>query len=119
VTGGVFKRVAGANWVQINNGLGTQSARRVQALALDPRLTPTAVYAGTQGAGAFRTIDSGATWTAVGSPNPNQGFSSACLLLPEIESLAIDPNVALAGTDGKWARLYAGVRGQVGTSGCD
>ena len=117
VTGGVFKRVGVANWVQINTGLDTQSKRRVQALVIDNRLSPSAVYAGTQGAGVLRTIDGGTTWTTVGFPNPNQGFSSACLLLPEIESLAIDPNVALVNVD--WATLYAGVRGQVGTSGCD
>ena len=66
----------------------------------------------------FKSVDQ-ATWTGpIGSPNPNQGFSSACLLLPEIESLAVDVNVAFPpGTTN--ATLYAGVRGQVGTSGCD
>ena len=55
----------GTTWTQMNSGLPNQSARRVQALAIDPRLSPPVVYAGTQGEGVFKSIDGGANWLRV------------------------------------------------------
>ena len=66
VPGGVFKW-NGTTWTQINNGLPNQSARRVQALAVDKR-TGGGIYAGTEGEGVFKTFDGGANWLRVDNP---------------------------------------------------
>jgi photosystem II stability/assembly factor-like uncharacterized protein len=64
----------------------------VYCLAIDP-LFPATLYAGTMGAGVFRSTDSGSTWTAV-----NTGLAN-----PNALRLAIDPDVR--------DTLYAGTYG--------
>ncbi|MGE5827661.1 MAG: choice-of-anchor D domain-containing protein, partial [Micromonosporaceae bacterium] len=123
VGGGVFKW-NGSVWTQVNgtvpNNLSNQSARRVQALAIDSRLNPPVVYAGTQGEGVFKSTDGGVHWTRTDNP-ANQGFRSDCLEQPEILALAVDETIPLvgtvSGTDG--AVLYAGAAGEIGNTGCD
>jgi len=114
---GVFKWT-GTTWTGIGTSLNGLTNRKVQALAIDPLPVPKVVYAGTQGAGVFKTIDGGATWTGpLGSPNPNQGFSSSCLASPEIMALVVDENIPRSPTPTD-ATLYAAVGGKVGSSGC-
>ena len=76
----------GANWVAINNGL---TITNVFALALDPANTST-LYAGTFGAGVFKSSDMGANWVAI-----NNGLTNT-----EVVSLALDPT--------NTSTLYAG-----------
>ena len=114
VPGGVFKW-NGTTWTQINNGLPNQSARRVQALAVDKR-PGGGIYAGTEGEGVFKTFNGGATWLRVDNPAlPNQGFKSDCLLSPEILALQVDESVPHpSGTND--ATLYAGATGAVSST---
>ena len=57
---GVFKTTdGGATWNAMNNGL---SATMVTTLAIDPA-TPATIYAGTDGGGAFKSMDGGQNWT--------------------------------------------------------
>ena len=59
---GIFQSTDGAStWRPINTGLPTLD---IQALVIDPK-TPSTLYAGT-GTGIFKTLDSGANWTAIG-----------------------------------------------------
>jgi Abnormal spindle-like microcephaly-assoc'd, ASPM-SPD-2-Hydin len=115
VPGGMFKW-NGTSWTQINTGLPNQSARRVQALAVDTRPAVHVIYAGTQGEGVFKTFDGGANWQRVDNPAlPNQGFKSDCLLSPEILALQVDESVAApAGT--KDATLYVGATGAISST---
>ncbi|MBI2323034.1 MAG: hypothetical protein HYU88_13315 [Chloroflexi bacterium] len=62
------------------------------ALAIDP-LTPTTLYAGTWGAGMFKSTNGGASWSAVNTGYLNTGY---------IAALAIDPTMPTT--------LYAGTR---------
>jgi photosystem II stability/assembly factor-like uncharacterized protein len=79
---------AGTNsWTPIGPNGG-----QVVSLATDPRGVPTA-YAGTLGAGIFKTVNGGGTWTPI---NTNVGD-------PDILVLATDPNLANA--------VYAGGAG--------
>ncbi|HYV42887.1 MAG TPA: hypothetical protein VEO02_13940, partial [Thermoanaerobaculia bacterium] len=64
----------------------------VNALAMDP-VTPATMYAGTAGAGVFKTLNAGGSWTAVTSGLTNLN----------VYALAIDP-VTLA-------TVYAGTYG--------
>jgi uncharacterized repeat protein (TIGR01451 family) len=84
---------SGTAWVPIgpkpvNNG-GNPYAGRVWSLAVNPQ-TPSTVYAGADGGGVWKTVNSGTTWTPV---------SAAA----GITSLVIDPqnpNTIYAGTGG-------------------
>ncbi len=62
-TGAAFRRSldGGATWI---NGTGIPANTALFALAVDPR-DPRVLYAGGTGNGAFRSIDRGATWTAL------------------------------------------------------
>jgi hypothetical protein len=64
----------------------------IHALAIDP-VTPTALYAGTEGAGVFKTTDGGENWTAI-----NTGLTGTF-----VHALAIDPKTPTT--------LYAGTCG--------
>ena len=73
VGGGIFKSTdGGGHWTAANTGLGYWaggywtggSASVVNAFAIDPS-TPTILYAAT-GAGVFRSIDAGGSWTVMG-----------------------------------------------------
>lgn len=115
--GGVY-RWDGLGWTLKSDGLTTQSSKRVQALAVDPRTNPPVVYAGTQGDGVFKSTDSAGTWNRIEAHvNPNQGFRSDCLEKPEILALVVDTTIGLVG--GTNAVLYAGATGDVGNTGCD
>jgi hypothetical protein len=64
----------------------------VRALAIDP-ITPTTLYAGTNGESVFKSMDNGETWREL-----NLGLTN-----PFVLSLAIDPvtpTILYAGTDG-------------------
>src|SRR5258708_7951909 len=78
----------GPTWTGI--GPGGESAL---GLAVDPA-TPTTLYAGTQGGGAFKSTNGGASWNTVNSGLP---------LNAVVQVLAIDPATP--------ATLYAGVGG--------
>src|SRR2546428_6490885 len=45
----------------------------IHALAIDPQ-TPSTLYAGTSGGGAFQSTDGGATWSAI-----NTGLTTTCI----------------------------------------
>src|SRR6476619_6940392 len=64
----------------------------IYALAIDPA-TPATLYAGTDSAGVYKTINGGASWTAV-----NAGLTNTTVL-----ALAINPSTP--------ATLYAGTFG--------
>ena len=66
----------------------------VQALAIDPQ-TPTTLYAGTSGAGVFKSSNGGQSWSAI-----NAGLGD-----PFVNALAIDPQTPTT--------LYAGTSGGV------
>src|SRR5207247_391505 len=73
---GVFKSSDGG-------GSGTHTSMTgvdVRALAIDP-LTPTTLYAGTYGAGVFKSTDGGTSWIAANTGLPD-GY---------VRALAIDP----------------------------
>ncbi|SRR6266487_427784 len=46
----------------------SQDRVRITALAVDP-LTPTTLYAGTQGGGVFKSTDGGTSWSPTGLTN--------------------------------------------------
>jgi hypothetical protein len=77
------------NWSAANTGLTDLS---VKALAIDPQ-HPATLYAGTSGAGVFKSTDGGGTWSAF-----NAGLTN-----PSVSTLAIDPRAP--------AQLYAGTEG--------
>ena len=94
--GGVFKSMDhGASWNAVNSGLpalnsGQPALTEAHAVAIDPQDTNT-LYVGTftpfQGAaGAYKSTDGGANWSAVGSGLPTTWFAVA--------SFAIDPQSA-------------------------
>ena len=65
---------------------------RINVLAIDPS-TPTTLYAGTDGGGAFKSTNGGGNWSAV-----NTGLTNTL-----VEALAIDsatPSTLYAGTYG-------------------
>jgi uncharacterized protein (TIGR03437 family) len=63
-TSGVFKSTDGSvSWSQIGLGLEDVVVRQV---AVDPT-TPGGLYASTAGAGVYRSLDSGASWTPTGT----------------------------------------------------
>jgi photosystem II stability/assembly factor-like uncharacterized protein len=77
----------GAHWSAI--GLTNP---RVRALAIDP-VTPTTLYAGTDGGGVFKSANGGATWSTVNTDLTNTN----------VRALAIHPTTPTtlyAGTDG-------------------
>jgi len=89
----VFKSTnGGASWTAINSGLTGLGSNYVKALGIDP-VTPTTLYAGTDGGGVFGSIDGGASWTAINSGLTNNW----------VNALAIDalsPNNVYLGTNG-------------------
>ncbi|MGB9666347.1 MAG: stalk domain-containing protein, partial [Candidatus Cryosericum sp.] len=83
---GIF-RWDGTTWTMANAGITNHTL----ALAVDPT-TPAVVYAGTDGAGVFRSTDAGDHWTAVNTGLP----------YVRVSSLAVDPaskGTIYAGTD--------------------
>ena len=74
---------------------------KIVSIAIDP-INPNTLYAGTWGAGIFKTTDGGSNWYPV---NTGLGY-------PYIWSLAVDPsqsNIVYAGTDRN--KLYKSVNG--------
>ena len=65
--------------VNVWTGNGPEGGR-IPALAIDP-LTPSTVYAGTEGGGVFKSIDGGAHWSA-----GNTGLTDN-----DVHALAVDP----------------------------
>jgi photosystem II stability/assembly factor-like uncharacterized protein len=73
--------------------LGGPDGGIVRALAVDP-VTPSTVYAATDGGGVFKSADGGGSWTAI-----NAGLSSGSTVM----ALAVDPvtpSTVYAGTNG-------------------
>jgi hypothetical protein len=79
-------------------------SRSVEALAIDP-VTPSTLYAGTEGGGVFKSTDSGASWSAV-----NTGLPSGDLG-PSVQALAIDPLTPSTLYAGGLADPFSGTRG--------
>lgn len=103
---GIF-RWDGTTWTMANAGITNHTL----ALAVDPT-TPAVVYAGTDGAGVFRSTDAGVHWTAVNTGLP----------YVRVSSLAVDPaskGTIYVGTDsgvfrsrddcGSWTAANAGI----------
>jgi len=85
-SGVVTSHNSGTSW----SALGATLLTNLEALVLDP-LTPATLYVGTEQAGIFKTVDSGATWSA-----SNAGISD-----PWTQTLAINgatPQILYAGT---------------------
>ena len=93
ITGHVLRSDdGGATWSDTSSGLPAGSFDDgVRALLVDPS-NPATVYAGTRGAGAFRTTDGGATWSAI-----NTGMTFG-----EVRRFTAGPGTA--------APIYAGTR---------
>ena len=83
-----FPMTAGDNFWTTNGPTG----QRILALAIDPT-QPATLYAGTYGAGVFKSTDSGGTWAAV-----NAGLTNLSVFV-----LAVNPRSS--------ATLYAGTHG--------
>ena len=102
--GGIAKSTdAGAHWSYLSNGLSSQSIR---SLAIDP-ISNNIVYAGTGtlerfGVGIYRSINSGGTWTNVGSSQ----FSGKTVC-----KIAVDPPTA---GSTRTTTLYASVIDVIG-----
>jgi hypothetical protein len=76
-TSGVYRSTNGGNsWTRVVSGMTNVA---VLSLAIDP-LTPTTLYAGTYGGPLFKSVNSGDSWTPVGSP-----------AIAFANSIAIDP----------------------------
>ena len=87
--GGVYKSTnGGANWTEMNTGLGNTY---VDALAIDPE-NPEILYAGTT-KGVYKSTNGGANWIAI---------NSGLLNLTRVTSLAIDyktPDIIYLGSE--------------------
>jgi photosystem II stability/assembly factor-like uncharacterized protein len=84
---GVYRLRAGATtWEAVSSGISSLNNIRTLGISAGD-----VVFAGTVAAGVWRSMDNGATWTAM-----NTGLGGS-----QVESLAFDPNQA----------LYAGVEG--------
>lgn len=89
---GIFKSIdAGANWLQINNGLPSRT--RVLSLLIDGS-SPSTLYAGTSGHGVFKSTDGGTSWRAI-----NIGLTNFT-----VQALVMDPSNP--------STLYAATNGQ-------
>jgi photosystem II stability/assembly factor-like uncharacterized protein len=87
----------GADWTRSEIGLGLTVAG-IQALVVDPA-NPTTLYAGTNLAGVFRSLDGGSTWTPMNDGLfDDETFGNSGLF---IHSLVLDPaaGVLRAGTE--------------------
>ena len=76
-----------------NQDGGREHNTNVSTLVIDP-ITPATVYAGRDGGGVFKSVDSGANWTAANSGLPDYS---------EVLALAIDPTIP--------TQLYVGKHG--------
>src|SRR5262249_39169539 len=70
-------------------GLGPEGGY-IQALAPDP-VTPTTLYSGSAGGGVFKSVDAGATWTAI-----NSGLTNKSVYAIAVDP--INPSTIYAGT---------------------
>ena len=88
---------------------------QILSLATDSR-APGTVYAGTEGAGVYKSTDGGTTWIRYPNPPPNspfnQGWRSDCLESAEVVALLVDESQPTE-------TLYAGAQGSVGNTGCN
>jgi hypothetical protein len=81
--GGSIVAQAIDSWIAVNTGL---TNLWVDAIAIDPQ-SPATLYAGTGGGGVFKSINGGASWSAVNTGLKN-GYGMDVRVA---ESLAIDP----------------------------
>ena len=85
----------------MTNASGAITNPSIRALAID-QVTPTTIYAGTNGGGIFKSTDSGGNWAAMNTGLPTTGFPSPNDFR-EVIALVIDPS--------NTSTLYAGTNG--------
>jgi hypothetical protein len=98
--------IAGAQAARAGTNVWTSNGpylESVTALAIDPH-TPSTLYAGTGGAGVFRSTNSGSSWSAV-----NTGLTGPFGAAFPVTALAIDPHTP--------STLYAGTEYEYGYGG--
>lgn len=61
--GGIFASSDCSSWSAVNGGLTVDAAKPVVAIAIDPA-TPANLFAGLDGGGIFKSLNSGATWAS-------------------------------------------------------
>ncbi len=77
--GGIFSSPDCATWTAKNSGLPVSGGvYRQSELVVDP-VTSTTLYAGISGSGIYKTIDSGATWTAATTQPDNTQITAVTL----------------------------------------
>jgi hypothetical protein len=93
---GVFKSTDGGDsWTAMNNGLPTYTTNMstytesIYPLVIDP-LTPSTLYAGTDAAGVYKSMDGGDSWTAMNNGLPTY-TTDGITYTESIYTLAIDP----------------------------
>ena len=111
--GGVFK-LDGVTWTQVNTGLVALAGEcsgcplQVLSLATDSR-SPGTVYAGTEGAGVYKSSDGCELGPAPDDHQPGVSLG--------LSREGRDPGLARRRDTGE-ETLYAGAKGSVGNSGC-
>jgi ligand-binding sensor domain-containing protein len=78
--GGIFTSADCSTWSAVNTGLTVDAATPPVAIAIDPT-TPATLYAGLDGAGVWKSADSGGSWSAATTQPTNN----------RIKALVIEP----------------------------
>jgi photosystem II stability/assembly factor-like uncharacterized protein len=116
---GIFKSAdAGATWTAVNSGLpggSVSHGRYVYLTAVDPR-NPATLYIGLssgEGAGLYKSIDTGSSWKQLGSGLPDGVYVHSVAIDPRISStvyLGTDQGV-FRSTDGgeNWSPINSGL----------
>ena len=67
---GIFTSADCAAWTAVNGGLTVDAATPPVSIVIDPT-TPAMLYAGLDGAGVWKSVNSGGSWTAANGTAPN------------------------------------------------
>ena len=109
----------GGTWGAVNTGL--TASVYVAALAIDP-VTPSTLYAGTDGGGVFKSTDGGGTWSAVNTGLPDDAVVYALAIDPTTPSTLYAGDVRTGGvfksTDGggTWSAVNTGLPDRLAAS---